>query len=134
MNKQRPILAPRTTNAPSMKKRPYSPPALTEYGTVSKLTMSNTGSSADGNSMNPGNFGSDRTLKTGIVQIGEHPTGLNLYLFDYKPEYRDTWGHGRQFGVMADEVEQVMPEAVSMHPEGYRMVNYGMLGIRQSAR
>jgi hypothetical protein len=30
---------------------------------------------------------------------------------------------------MADEVEQVMPEAVSVHPDGYKMVNYAMLGI-----
>lgn len=35
----------------------------------------------------------------------------------------------RQFGVMADEVETVMPEAISVHPDGYKMVNYALLGI-----
>jgi hypothetical protein len=32
-------------------------------------------------------------------------------------------------GVMADEVEQVMPEAIVMHPSGFKMVNYSMLGL-----
>jgi hypothetical protein len=57
---------------------------------------------------------------------------MGLYLFDYKPEFRDTCGHGRQFGVMADEVEQVMPEAVSVHPNGYKMVDYAILGISRN--
>jgi hypothetical protein len=61
--------------------------------------------------------------------VGEHFLGIGLYLFDYKPEYRDQWGHGRQFGVMADEVESVMPQAVSIHPDGYKVVDYAMLGI-----
>jgi hypothetical protein len=33
---------------------------------------------------------------------------------------------------MADEVEKVMPEAVSVHPNGYKMVDYAMLGISRS--
>lgn len=72
---------------------------------------------------------SDPMTKINIVRIGKHPLGIGLYLFDYKPEYRDLYGHGRQFGVMADEVETVMPEAVSIHPNGYKMVNYALLGI-----
>ncbi len=75
---------------------------------------------------------SDRAIKENIVRIDKHPLGIGLYLFDYKPEYRDEWGHGRQFGVMAQEVEVVMPEAVSVHPHGYKTVNYGMLGIIRS--
>ena len=31
---------------------------------------------------------------------------------------------------MADEVESVMPEAVCMHPNGYKMVAYAMVGIK----
>ena len=42
--------------------------------------------------------------KNNVVRIGTHPLGLGLYLFDYKPEYQDRCGQGRQFGVMADEV------------------------------
>jgi hypothetical protein len=57
---------------------------------------------------------------------------LTYYLFNYIPKFCDTWGHGRQIGVMADEVKKVMPEAVSVHPDGYKMVNYAMLGISRS--
>ncbi|MDG4549095.1 MAG: tail fiber domain-containing protein [Candidatus Contendobacter sp.] len=111
----------------------YLTPVLTRYDTVSRLTMANGGSHTDGNSMNPGNMGaSDRLLKQNIVSIGTHPISIGIYLFDYKPEFRDAYGHGRQFGVMADEVEKVMPEAVSVHPDGYKMVNYAMLGISRN--
>jgi hypothetical protein len=60
--------------------------------------------------------------------VGEHTAGFGLYLFDYKAEFA-AFGTGRQFGVMADEVERVMPEAVSIGDHGYRTVNYALLGI-----
>lgn len=72
--------------------------------------------------------GSDRSIKEDIHLIGRHPIGVNLYAFDYKPQYKDTWGHGQHVGVMADEVETVMPQAVYTHPDGYKMVDYGMIG------
>lgn len=87
------------------------------------------------NMMNTGSdrkSASERRVKENIVQIGDHPFGCGLYLFDYRPEHRAQWGHGRQFGVMIDEVEIVMPEAVSMDPDGYKRVDYGMLGISRS--
>ena len=77
---------------------------------------------------------SDRSIKENIVRVGDHSLGIGLYLFDYKPEYREQWGSGRQFGVMADEVETVIPEAISVHPDGYKMINYRMLGIRHTAQ
>ena len=58
--------------------------------------------------------------------------GFGLYLFDYKPEFRDAWGSDRQFGVMTDEVEVVIPAAVYVHPDGYKMVNYPLLGINRA--
>ena len=75
---------------------------------------------------------SDPRAKENIVRIGTHPLGIGLYLFDYKPEFQAQWGYGRQFGVMADEVEAVMPEAVCEHADGYRMVDYAMLGVEHS--
>jgi hypothetical protein len=77
---------------------------------------------------------SSRHTKENIVRIGTHPLGIGLYLFDYKAEFRDRYGHARQFGAMADEVETVLPGAVSVHPQGYKMVDYAMLGVRRSAR
>ena len=34
--------------SPALQKKPYSPPQLTTYGHISKLTMSGTGGFADG--------------------------------------------------------------------------------------
>lgn len=62
---------------------------------------------------------SDRRLKSYIVRVGTHKTGIGVY------EY-NIFGN-RQRGVMADEVESIMPEAVILHPSGFKMVNYGVL-------
>jgi hypothetical protein len=62
---------------------------------------------------------SDRRLKSNIVRIGTHPLGIGVYEYDI--------GGERQRGVMADEVEGVRPDAVITRPDGYKMVNYGML-------
>ena len=63
---------------------------------------------------------SDRRLKSNISRIGEHPLGIGIYEYDIFGQH--------DIGVMADEVEQVMPDAVMVHPSGYKMVNYSMLG------
>jgi hypothetical protein len=107
-------------------KKTYQKPVLKTYGLVKHLTQS--AGSANGDA-GAGMMPSDRAVKENIVRIDIHPLGFDLYLFDYKPAYRERCGYGRQFGVMADEIETVMPEAVSTHPDGYKMVNYAMLGI-----
>ena len=63
--------------------------------------------------------GSDRRLKSNIVRVGTHPLGIGIYEYDIAGQ--------RQRGVMADEVETVLPEAVVTRSDGYKMVNYGML-------
>lgn len=89
--------------------------------------------SANANAQNAGLYGmlgtagglagkayfSDRRLKSNIERIGTHPLGLSIYEYDIFGE--------RQIGFMADEVEAFMPAAVSVHPSGFKMVNYGML-------
>lgn len=62
---------------------------------------------------------SDRRLKSNIKRIGTHPLGIGIY------EY-DIFGK-RDVGVMADEVMAVKPAAISIHPSGYLMVDYGAL-------
>jgi hypothetical protein len=63
---------------------------------------------------------SDRRLKTDVERIGTTAHGLPLY------EY--TIFGRRERGVMADEVERVMPDAV-IERDGLKMVNYAMLGV-----
>lgn len=65
---------------------------------------------------------SDCRLKKGIVRIGTHATGVGIYEYEY------VWGGGRQVGVMADEVENVIPAAVVTGRDGFKSVHYGMLG------
>jgi hypothetical protein len=125
-----------TRDAAGNAKKRYQQPALKVYGSVQALTGSGTqnvpGEYNPGNMplTMVGNMASDRSLKHNIVRIGEHPLGIGLYLFDYRPEYHDRLSVDRQFGVMADEVEAVMPQAVGRHTDGYKMVNYAMLGVR----
>jgi hypothetical protein len=64
---------------------------------------------------------SDRRLKTDIERIGTTNHGLPFYEYTIFGE--------RQRGVMADEVERVMPAAVETHHSGFKMVNYSMLGL-----
>lgn len=63
---------------------------------------------------------SDRRLKKNVVKVGTLPNGLNVYEFDY------IWGGPRQRGVLADEVEKIIPAAVSERL-GFKMVDYSML-------
>jgi Chaperone of endosialidase len=71
---------------------------------------------------------SDIRMKENIELIGYTENGLNVYDFDYKPEYKDIAGHGRFRGVMAQEVEKIIPYAVITLNDGYKMVDYSLLG------
>jgi len=73
---------------------------------------------------------SDIRVKENIELIGLLPNGLNIYEFEYKPEFKHKSGSGRYRGVMADEVEQIMPQAVVTDSNGYKYVHYDMLGIQ----
>jgi len=109
------------------------------YGSSPFDKMSNllTGSSQGGSGSNKFNFdakgeatdqaiataigGSDRKLKSDIIRIGTHPLGIGWY------EY--TIFGKRAQGVMADEVQQVMPKAVYYnHTKDHLMVDYAQIG------
>ncbi len=64
---------------------------------------------------------SDRRLKKNIRKIGKTPSGFNVYEFEYKS------GGGKQTGVMAQEIEKIIPNAVITMPNGYKTVNYAMV-------
>jgi len=127
---------------PAKRRRPYRKPTLVLYGQVATLTKS-TGCSAiadNGDNCVPGGMGgytpktmSDRRAKEDIRQVGTHPMGFHLYVFRYRAGYRDECGDGRMFGVMADEVESVAPDAVGIRPDGFQAVDYRLLGIKTAA-
>lgn len=68
---------------------------------------------------------SDRRLKSDVQRIGvDERTGLPLYEFAYTAE------PGRRYvGVMADEVQERFPEAVTVDGSGFMRVDYAALGI-----
>jgi hypothetical protein len=69
---------------------------------------------------------SDVNLKENIKRIGTHNLGIGIYSYNYKDGY--DLPTNPQIGVMAQEVETVMPEAVLIMPNGFKAVNYSMLG------
>jgi len=62
---------------------------------------------------------SDRRLKSNIKRIGTHKLGIGIYEYDIMGKH--------EIGVMAQEVEKVMPEAIGRHHTGYMMVDYGRI-------
>jgi hypothetical protein len=66
----------------------------------------------------PGGVGySDIRLKTNIQRIGTRPDGLGVYKFEY------IWGGKDQVGLMAQEVQNVYPEAIG-EANGFLTVDY----------
>jgi hypothetical protein len=79
-----------------------------------------------------GTCASDRRLKTNIQAfppVLERLVRLQPVQFDWRrsnpPEYR--FGPGRNSGLIAQEVEKVFPEMVSIDAEGFKQVNYSEL-------
>ena len=51
---------------------------------------------------------------------------LNGVEFDWKEEHKDVHGYsGKDIGVIAQEVEKIIPEVVGENPDGYKGVSYG---------
>lgn len=68
---------------------------------------------------------SDRRAKRNIYQIGKLRNGLNLY------QYRYLDGDDIIIGVMADEVKDILPEALGPVVDGYQTVNYDMINMKE---
>ena len=67
---------------------------------------------------------SDIRLKRDIVLLDTTDDGLGIY------RYRYLWSETLYVGVMAQEVETIVPDAVSRGKDGYLRVDYSRLGLR----
>jgi hypothetical protein len=71
---------------------------------------------------------SDFRLKENITPILNPIAKIEAiggYTFDWKPEHKDLHGfEGRDIGVIAQEIEVIMPEIVTMRDSGYKAVKY----------
>jgi hypothetical protein len=74
---------------------------------------------------------SDIRTKEKIKFIKQVKPGLNLYSFEYKTKFKNhpLAGPGRYIGFMAHEVEKLYPNAVEIQDNGYKSVNYSLIGI-----
>jgi hypothetical protein len=70
---------------------------------------------------------SDRRLKQNVFKLGSLGKGVNLYEFEYKPSLIADGGL-RHIGVMAQEVEKSMPDAVIDTDSGFKAVDYDRVG------
>jgi len=75
----------------------------------------------------PQSSSSDVRLKHNISLVDRLDNGLGLYRFSY------IGSEEAYVGVMAQEVEVIMPEAVEHDSDGYLRVRYGMLGIHMQS-
>ena len=72
---------------------------------------------------NAGPMASDVRLKENITKVGNSPSGINIYEWNYignKQRYR---------GVMAQEILEKHPEAVALQPDGYMSFYYGKIDV-----
>lgn len=66
-------------------------------------------------------FGSDIRIKKNIRRIGETLMGIPTYIFSY------VWEEIERIGVMAQDVEKLIPEAVLTNDQGIKFVNYDLV-------
>lgn len=69
-------------------------------------------------------FFSDVKLKTNIKQVGKLNNGIKLYTWNWTEEGKDIAGDQAEYGVIAQEVMEVVPEAVIEGNDGYLRVSY----------
>tara|TARA_R110002126_G_scaffold91189_7_gene217101 strand:- start:199 stop:3312 length:3114 start_codon:yes stop_codon:yes gene_type:complete len=71
---------------------------------------------------------SDMRLKTNIEQVGNLPSGLGIYTWDWTDDaINDGLAGDMTIGVLAQEAQVLAPDAVVTTPSGYFAVNYAKL-------
>ena len=72
---------------------------------------------------------SDIALKRDIKRVGKLPNGINVYKWSWTEEAKKIVGNQPEYGVIAQEVQEILPHAVKRGDHGYLMVNYAALGV-----
>ncbi len=99
-------------------------PAVAARGGGGGAAMRGGGGGFGGGGRGGGGRRSDIALKHDIVLLGHLANGLGYYRFSYLGSRK------AYVGVMAQEVEEVMPEAVTRGSDGYLRVYYEKLGVK----
>ncbi len=106
---------------------------LTQAGNTSQSQSTGKSSSSESASKEHDGIGkfigkfiaSDSRLKEDIKKVGQLDNGLNVYTYKY------LGGKTTYVGVMADEVKDIMPEALGPTMNGFMTVDYGK--VREAA-
>ena len=69
---------------------------------------------------------SDQSVKKDVVRIGTHRLGFGIYCFSY------LWSEDKYIGVLAQEVNQVRPDAVVVDPDRFLGVDYSAIGMKMA--
>ena len=72
---------------------------------------------------------SDPALKTNIKSIGTE-NGHNIYSWDWNSKANAIGLNGSDSGVMADEIKETNPEAVTTFDDGFMRVDYKAIGVK----
>lgn len=88
------------------------------YGTSSGSSSTKPGIAQFLGQIASGIAASERRIKEGLTRLGVMKSGLPFYSFRYKGE------NDQQIGVLADEVEKIMPEALGPVIDGVQTVDY----------
>ena len=101
----------------------YNPAATgrtTENKGIIGNTFGGTGASAGAASL----LKSDVRLKENIVKKGQTDSGINLYTWDWTDEAKGLVGDQPGYGVIAQELLSIRPDAVLLGDDGYLRVDY----------
>ena len=96
-------------------------------GATSNNPSSSNGSTTAPSGQQYGPMASDVRLKENITKVGNSPSGINIYEWNYigkSQKYR---------GVMAQEILESHPDAVTMCPNGFLGVYYGKIDVKMEA-
>jgi hypothetical protein len=99
----------------------FATPIVASFA-MSGLTVER--AAAASNTTGSGVHPSDRRLKRDVTRIAQHPAGFGVYRFKY------LWSDAEFVGVMAEEVADIMPEAVTRGADGFLRVDYSAIGMR----
>ncbi len=67
---------------------------------------------------------SDVALKENIVKVKTLKNGINFYVWDWTEEAKNFVDNAPTFGVLAQEIQKLIPSAVTTGDNGYLMVDY----------
>ena len=96
------------------------------FGTQSMQKQSALGQAANiGATLGAAYLKSDIRLKTEIKRVGKLPNGIPVYRWEWTKEAKEIVDDQPAFGVLAQEVLDFMPDAVTLGTDGYYEVDYG---------